>query len=97
MELYAPSSTQILYSNYIIFCSKLSMYYCTKIRMKTSCILCNFLSGFRGILQFSQMEMRFLRKNKKSKAETYFLKTYVLFMKMVTKKSGQHLLSAPVL
>ena len=48
-------------------------------------------------LQFSQMEMRFLRKNKKSKAETYFLKTYVLFMKMVTKKSGQHLLSAPVL
>jgi len=48
-----------------------------------------------SILQFSQMEMRFLRK--KSKAETYFLKTYVLFMKMVTKKSGQHLLSAPVL
>ena len=50
-----------------------------------------------SILQFSQMEMRFLRKNKKSKTETYFLKTYALFMKMVTKKSGQHLLSAPVL
>jgi len=49
-----------------------------------------------SILQFSQMEMRFLRKNKKSKTETYFLKTYVLFMKTVTKKSGQHLLSALV-
>lgn len=54
-----PSSTANLYSNYIIFCSKLSMCYCHKICAKSLYILCKLFSGFQAFFRGSSTIWKF--------------------------------------